>query len=67
MSKHAIYHMNLNTETENFGGREWIVDGDMGRWNYPGNWSAETVRQYYADGIAFNKVVEGKKDDTQRM
>lgn len=61
MSKHLIYHMNLNTETENFGGKEWIVDGDMGRWNYPGQWDAATVCKYYEDGIAFNQV-EGKKD-----
>jgi len=52
MSQHRrnIYRVRMNTDTENFDGIEWIVDGEDGRRNYPGSWAECTAREYYHRG-----------------
>lgn len=50
-----IYDLRLNGNTHNFGGLEWIVDGEIGRMNYPGTWAECTVRAYYHRGLAYDK------------
>ena len=62
-SLHNIWRIHLNTQTQNWDGTEWIVDGDVGRMNYPGSLTVEAVCDYYRNGIAW----EGKKDDKERM
>ena len=53
----SAYDVHLNGDTKNFGGLEWIVDGEYGRKNYPGTWAECTVRECYASGISFNRIV----------
>jgi len=50
-----IYDIHLNSNTYNFGGLEWVVDGDMGRMVYPGTWAECTARAYYRKGCPYNK------------
>ena len=50
-----IYKIWLNADTQNFGGLEWIVDGEIGRMNYPGTWAECTVRAYYRRGLSYDK------------
>lgn len=50
-----IYNMRLNGDTMNFGGLEWVVDGEIGRMNYPGCWAECTVRAYYRRGLSYNE------------
>ena len=52
--RYNIYSVRLNARTENFGGLEWIVDGNNGYMNYPGSWAECTVREYYHNGWGWN-------------
>ena len=52
--RYGIYNVRLNGDTMNFGGLEWVVDGEIGRMVYPGTWAECTVRQYYANGWKYN-------------
>lgn len=53
-----IYDIHLNGDTMNFGGLEWIVDGSIGRMNYPGTWAECTVRAYYRRGLPYDKPAD---------
>ena len=59
---YTIYEIHLNGNTKNFGGLEWIVDGERGRMNYPGTWAECTVPEYYASGISFNRIIREHKE-----
>ncbi len=47
---YTIYDVKLNSRTFNFGGLEWVVDGEIGRMVYPGTWAECVVRTYYSNG-----------------
>lgn len=47
---YAIYDVHLNRNTFNWGGCEWVVDGENGRDTYPGSWDEKKVRKYYRNG-----------------
>ena len=49
-SGYNIYTMWLNSNTKNYDGCEWIVDGELGFRSYPGTWTPEMVREYYRNG-----------------
>ena len=49
-----IYDVRLNANTHNFGGLEWVVDGERGRDTFPGTWAECTAREYYSKGWAWN-------------
>ena len=51
-----IYSVRLNADTHNFGGLEWIIDGENGRNNYPGTWAECTAREYYHKGWSCNHL-----------
>lgn len=31
---------------------DWLVDGELGRATYPGEWQPEKVREYYGKGLS---------------
>ena len=45
-----IWNVFLNENTHNFGGKEWVVDGEIGRMIYPGTWDKSVACTYYAHG-----------------
>lgn len=47
---YTIWNVTRNTNTFNFGGAEWVVDGEIGRMVYPGHWDKSTVCTYYSHG-----------------
>lgn len=47
---YAIYDVHINRNTYNWGGCEWVVDGENGRDTYPGSWDEKKVRKYYRNG-----------------
>lgn len=47
-----IYDVHLNNRTHNFGGLEYVVDGEMGRWTYPATLPECLVRRLYNDGLS---------------
>ena len=49
-----IYDVFMNEEASRFGGAEWIVDGEIGRMIYPGNWDKSVACAYYAHGWAYS-------------
>ena len=49
----AIWNVQMNANTFNFGGLEWVVDGEVGRMVYPGSWAECTVREYYRRGWSY--------------
>lgn len=50
---YLIWNVALNEKTYNFGGSEWVVDGEIGRMIYPGNWDKSVACTYYAHGWAY--------------
>ena len=52
-----VYDIHLNGDTKNFGGLEWIVDGECGRRNYPGTWAECTAREHYSKGTSFKTIL----------
>lgn len=51
---YIIYDVHMNHKTYNFGGSEWVVDGQIGRMVYPGSWDKSIVCTYYAHGWGFD-------------
>lgn len=51
---YVIWNVHKNTETFNFGGAEWVVDGELGRMVYPGNWDKSIACTYYAHGWGYD-------------
>ena len=51
---YSVWNTRLVTETHNFGGREWVVDGENGRWNYPGDWPIEKAEEMYRRGELYH-------------
>lgn len=47
---YCVWDLHLNKETFNFGGSEWVVDGELGRNFYPGEWPKEKAVRYYKNG-----------------
>ena len=47
---YVIWNISLNKNTFNFGGAEWVVDGEIGRMVYPASWDKDVVRTYYSHG-----------------
>ncbi len=52
-----IYNTYLNGDTMNFGGMEWIIDGQCGRWNYPGSYPKEYCERLYKQGISWQSIL----------
>lgn len=53
---YTIYKSFLNTDTYNFDGLEWIIDGENGRYNYPGTYPEEYCKRLYAKGISWSRI-----------
>ena len=51
---YIIWDVHKNEKTYNFGGSEWVVDGELGRMVYPGTWDKSVACTYYANGWAYN-------------
>lgn len=43
----------LDYKAKVFDGLAWHVDGDNGPMDYPGTWTAETVKEYYRNGWGY--------------
>ena len=50
MENYSVYDVRLNCNTANFGGREWVVDGEYGFQTYPGDWPKEKAVESYRRG-----------------
>ena len=55
--KRNIYRVWLNADTMNFGGLEWVVDGEDGYRNYPGTWAENLAWAFYERGLDFGAPV----------
>lgn len=55
MTGYGIYDLRKNKHTKNWGGEEWVVDGERGFATYPGDLDADTVCTYYRYGIDYAK------------
>ena len=53
---YTIYNSFLNTDTHNFNGSEWIIDGERGRDSYPGTYPKEYCERLYQKGISWSKI-----------
>ena len=53
---YSVWNTRFVTDTKNFGGREWVVDGENGRWNYPGDWPVERAENMYRRGEAYTPL-----------
>ena len=43
----TVWDCRLNKNTFNFGGSEWVVDGERGSDTFPGDWPEEKAILYY--------------------
>ena len=51
---YVIWNVHMNNDTLNFGGAEWVVDGELGRMVYPGVWDKSLACAYYAQGWGYD-------------
>lgn len=51
---YTIWNAYLNKETFNFNGSEWVIDGELGRMVYPGNWEKSIALTYYSHGWGYD-------------
>lgn len=49
-----LYDIHLNRETKNWGGSEWVVDGEDGRETYPGWIEKDDAKWLYRNGEPFD-------------
>ena len=47
---YTIWNVRKETRTVNWGGAEWVVDGERGRCTYPPTMTEEEVRKAYMNG-----------------
>lgn len=50
MNDYTIWKISKNVSTANWGGCEWVVDGERGRQTYPPTMTEEEVRNAYQKG-----------------
>ena len=48
----SVWDFHLNSYTYNYGGLEWIVDGERGRRAYPGTLPECLVKRMYMEGVS---------------
>lgn len=48
----SVYDSHLNADIYNFGGLEWVVDGERGRYSYPGTFPECLVKRMYMEGVS---------------
>ena len=48
--EYNVWDCHLNRNTYNWGGAEWVVDGERGRNTYPGDWTMAEAKEAYARG-----------------
>lgn len=48
----SVLDSHLNADTYNFGGLEWVVDGERGRLVYPGTLPECMVKRMYMEGVS---------------
>ncbi len=51
-----VWDCRLNADTYNFGGLEFVVDGERGRWVYPGTLPECLVKRMYMEGISYPPI-----------
>lgn len=51
MEKWNVYDLWLNGNTKNFGGLEWVADGEHGYRTYPGTLPECLVIRLYGEGL----------------
>lgn len=49
-----IYIVYINRNTHNYGGAEWVIDGENGRYTYPATMHEEDARNMYSRGECFD-------------
>ena len=47
---YTIWNVRKETRTTNWGGAEWVVDGERGRQTYPTTMTEKEVREAYQKG-----------------
>lgn len=65
--KYNVYSYRLNSNTHNFDGLEWIIDGEAGRCNYPGTCPIEYCMGLYKDGISWDHVLKQHRKETTEL
>lgn len=58
MKGYNVWDHHLNADTKNFGGLEWVIDGENGRRFYPGSWAECKAVRAYRDGYGFYDIPE---------
>lgn len=59
MKGYVIWDCHLNPDTHNFGGLEYVVDGERGRRVYPGSIPECLAKRLYACGIEYKQIPAG--------
>lgn len=62
-----IYNTYLNSNTKNYDGLEWVIDGERGRWSYPGTYPREYCERLYRDGKSWESALMDYKKRMQEM
>lgn len=51
MKGYNVWDCHYNSNTKNFGGLEWVVDGECGRKTFPGSMPECLAKRLYAEGL----------------
>lgn len=52
MKGYTVWDCRLNANTMNFDGLEWVVDGERGRYTFPGSIPECLAVRLYANGLS---------------
>lgn len=68
---YTICNSFLNTDAYNFNGSEWIIDGEHGRYSYPGTYPKEYCERLYQKGISWSRIQKeyhkGNIEESRRL
>ena len=56
--KYGIYDVRKNEQTVNWGGSEWVIDGEYGIDTFPGYWEKDKAIKYYQNKWPIDKEEE---------
>lgn len=62
-----IYNHYLNANTKNYDGLEWVIDGENGRYTYPGTYPVEYCKRLYMQGKSWESMLREHKKEMEKL
>ena len=67
MTGYSVYDVHRNRDTHFYGGSEWVVDGELGRRTFPGDWDMGKAVEYYRNNWDVPHGIDTTADSLLRL